>query len=114
MEAQTCGVSVEGAVIYQVVVWKVQSSIKSGYLNRRASQNRLNRSQQRQHHSQFGARCPSNRVCAALQEVKKLLEEGADKDEQDAEGRTALHFASGYGEVSSVLNLNFAREYFSF
>ena len=39
----------------------------------------------------------------ALQEVKKLIKEGADKDEQDAEGRTALHFAAGYGEVSDVM-----------
>jgi hypothetical protein len=31
--------------------------------------------------------------------LKILLQEGADKDEKDAEGRTALHFASGYGEV---------------
>ena len=28
-----------------------------------------------------------------------LLEKGANKDEQDEEGRTALHFACGYGEL---------------
>lgn len=38
----------------------------------------------------------------ALQGLKILLQEGADKDEKDAEGRTALHFASGYGEVSLI------------
>lgn len=31
--------------------------------------------------------------------LKKLLAEGADKDEKDAEGRTALHFSCGYGDV---------------
>jgi hypothetical protein len=31
--------------------------------------------------------------------LKILLQEGADKDERDEEGRTGLHFASGYGEV---------------
>ncbi|KAH7427672.1 hypothetical protein KP509_10G054600 [Ceratopteris richardii] len=31
--------------------------------------------------------------------LKKLLSEGADKDEKDAEGRTALHFCCGYGDV---------------
>ncbi|KAL3722867.1 hypothetical protein ACJRO7_035119 [Eucalyptus globulus] len=30
--------------------------------------------------------------------LKKALTSGADKDEVDAEGRTALHFACGYGE----------------
>ncbi len=34
-----------------------------------------------------------------LQGLKILLQEGADKDERDEEGRTGLHFASGYGEV---------------
>ncbi len=33
------------------------------------------------------------------QGLKILLQEGADKDEKDEEGRTGLHFASGYGEV---------------
>ena len=33
---------------------------------------------------------------AALEE---LLKGGADKDEKDEEGRTALHFACGYGEL---------------
>ena len=28
-----------------------------------------------------------------------LLKKGANKDEQDDEGRTALHFACGYGEI---------------
>jgi len=31
--------------------------------------------------------------------LKAALASGADKDEEDAEGRTALHFACGYGEV---------------
>lgn len=34
--------------------------------------------------------------------LKQLLEDGADKDEQDEEGRTALHFACGYGEIACV------------
>lgn len=33
------------------------------------------------------------------QGLKKALEDGADMDEEDAEGRRALHFACGYGEV---------------
>lgn len=31
--------------------------------------------------------------------MKNALAAGADKDEEDSEGRTALHFACGYGEV---------------
>jgi len=31
--------------------------------------------------------------------LKNALAAGADKDEEDSEGRTALHFACGYGEV---------------
>ncbi|KAJ7969013.1 Ankyrin repeat domain-containing protein [Quillaja saponaria] len=31
--------------------------------------------------------------------LKNALASGADKDEEDSEGRTALHFACGYGEV---------------
>ncbi|KAL8155917.1 hypothetical protein AgCh_001103 [Apium graveolens] len=31
--------------------------------------------------------------------LKKALASGGDKDEEDSEGRTALHFACGYGEV---------------
>jgi ankyrin repeat protein len=38
-----------------------------------------------------------------LQGLKILLQEGADKDEKDDEGRTGLHFASGYGEVRILL-----------
>ncbi|KAK6911100.1 hypothetical protein RJ641_000030, partial [Dillenia turbinata] len=30
--------------------------------------------------------------------LKNALASGADKDEEDPEGRTALHFACGYGE----------------
>lgn len=33
------------------------------------------------------------------QGLKNALADGADKDEEDSEGRTALHFACGYGEV---------------
>jgi ankyrin repeat protein len=33
------------------------------------------------------------------QGLKAVLVSGADKDEEDAQGRTALHFACGYGEV---------------
>lgn len=33
------------------------------------------------------------------QGLKNALASGADKDEEDSEGRTALHFACGYGEV---------------
>jgi hypothetical protein len=35
--------------------------------------------------------------------LKKALKGGADKDEEDAEGRRALHFACGYGEVISSI-----------
>jgi ankyrin repeat protein len=31
--------------------------------------------------------------------LKRLLEAGANPDEGDEEGRTALHFACGYGEL---------------
>ncbi len=34
--------------------------------------------------------------------LTQLLEAGADKDEQDEEGRTALHFACGYGEMACI------------
>ncbi|MBA0726812.1 hypothetical protein Golax_002612 [Gossypium laxum] len=40
--------------------------------------------------------------CASVGDVEGLkaaLDSGADKDEEDSEGRTALHFACGYGEV---------------
>ncbi|KAL5991445.1 hypothetical protein ACLOJK_012354 [Asimina triloba] len=33
------------------------------------------------------------------QGLKKALADGVDKDDADSEGRTALHFACGYGEV---------------
>ena len=32
-------------------------------------------------------------------ELSQLLKDGTDVDERDAEGRTALHFACGYGEM---------------
>lgn len=38
-------------------------------------------------------------LSCALQGLKNALAAGADKDEEDSEGRTALHFACGYGEV---------------
>ncbi len=31
--------------------------------------------------------------------LKKLISEGANVDEADEEGRTAMHFAAGYGEI---------------
>ena len=34
--------------------------------------------------------------------LKKLLGEGADVNDADEEGRTALHFAAGYGELECV------------
>lgn len=40
------------------------------------------------------------------QGLKKALDGGADKDEEDAEGRRALHFACGYGEVSEYIKLS--------
>jgi ankyrin repeat protein len=41
-------------------------------------------------------------LVTVFQGLNSLLQQGADKDEKDAEGRTALHFASGYGEVSII------------
>ncbi|MCO5614591.1 hypothetical protein L7F22_068874 [Adiantum nelumboides] len=34
-----------------------------------------------------------------IEMLRKLLADGADKDEKDAEGRTALHFCCGFGDV---------------
>ncbi|RRT52678.1 hypothetical protein B296_00040637 [Ensete ventricosum] len=34
--------------------------------------------------------------------LKKALDSGADKDEEDSEGRRALHFACGYGEIQVI------------
>eukprot|EP00897_Mesotaenium_endlicherianum_P001498 jgi/Mesen1/1376/ME000013S00858 len=34
-----------------------------------------------------------------IEGLKAILKEGGDKDEKDTEGRTALHFAAGYGEA---------------
>ncbi|KAF8377984.1 hypothetical protein HHK36_031373 [Tetracentron sinense] len=34
--------------------------------------------------------------------LKNALASGADKDEEDSEGRTALHFACGYGEIEII------------
>jgi ankyrin repeat protein len=36
-----------------------------------------------------------------LQELQSLLAKGVDKDKKDSQGRTALHFACGYGNVMS-------------
>ncbi|MQM01098.1 hypothetical protein Taro_033851 [Colocasia esculenta] len=36
--------------------------------------------------------------------LKNALSTGADKDEEDSEGRTALHFACGYGENDSFIS----------
>ena len=51
----------------------------------------------------------SNAFCCAcagdVEALKQLLEGGADKDEKDAEGRTALHFACGYGELACAEEL---------
>uniref|UniRef100_A0A0E0AYA7 Uncharacterized protein n=1 Tax=Oryza glumipatula TaxID=40148 RepID=A0A0E0AYA7_9ORYZ len=38
--------------------------------------------------------------------LKKALDGGADKDEEDSEGRRALHFACGYGEVRNDKNIS--------
>ena len=38
----------------------------------------------------------------SLDRLKELLKEGADPDMKDEEGRTALHFASGYGELECM------------
>uniref|UniRef100_A0ACD5WD43 Uncharacterized protein n=1 Tax=Avena sativa TaxID=4498 RepID=A0ACD5WD43_AVESA len=35
-----------------------------------------------------------------VESLKKALEDGADKDEEDSEGRRGLHFACGYGELA--------------
>ena len=35
-----------------------------------------------------------------VEALKELLRGGADKDDKDDEGRTALHFACGYGEIA--------------
>lgn len=40
-----------------------------------------------------------------MQGLRILLQDGADKDEKDPEGRTALHFACGYGEVCVTFQL---------
>ena len=37
--------------------------------------------------------------------LKELLQGGSDKDEKDDEGRTALHFACGYGEIACAEEL---------
>eukprot|EP00983_Pelagomonas_calceolata_P132538 1161877-Pelagomonas_calceolata.AAC.1 len=39
------------------------------------------------------------RVCSDVELLKKLIQEGGNVDEPDEEGRTALHFACGYGEI---------------
>lgn len=35
-----------------------------------------------------------------VEQLKALLAENVNVDEQDEEGRTALHFAAGYGELA--------------
>lgn len=45
-------------------------------------------------------------ISITQQGLKKALDGGADKDEEDAEGRRALHFACGYGEVSESVKLS--------
>jgi hypothetical protein len=45
-------------------------------------------------------------ISITQQGLKKALDGGADKDEEDAEGRRALHFACGYGEVSGSVKLS--------
>jgi ankyrin repeat protein len=42
-----------------------------------------------------------------IQILKKALEDGSDKDEEDSEGRRALHFACGYGEVEFIQSVSF-------
>lgn len=46
----------------------------------------------------FNTKCLMFSVCD-YQGLSKALASGADKNEEDSEGRTALHFACGYGEV---------------
>eukprot|EP00889_Picochlorum_renovo_P000747 jgi/Picre1/27777/NNA_000741.t1 len=38
----------------------------------------------------------------SVDRLKQLLKDGADPDMKDEEGRTALHFASGYGELECM------------
>lgn len=42
---------------------------------------------------------PNPGLLCVFQGLKNALAAGANKDEEDSEGRTALHFACGYGEV---------------
>jgi hypothetical protein len=47
--------------------------------------------------------CVMDVTCSGdVELLKKLVEEGANVDEADEEGRTALHFAAGYGEIDCV------------
>lgn len=43
--------------------------------------------------------CVSSTLIGDVAAIKALLEAGAKPDEADEEGRTALHFACGYGEI---------------